>query len=143
MPGVVTEFEIHAVEERTIIRARYGEQEAQLDAIDHRVAMSVSRTDTVEGQIESRLEPRCYAIGPFGHAIQRFVWHERAGKCRGCQAFGSEIGVQREIELAPRRQSASVHLDLVSLGGDHVRDCHKHEDERGEEYQRSAHFRKK
>src|SRR5436309_1748648 len=142
MPGVVTEFEIYAVEERTIIRTRHGEQEAQLDAIEHRAAMSVSRTDTVEGQIESRLEPRRYAVGPFGHPIQRFVGQEGAGKCRGRQAIGSEIGVQREIELAPRRQSAIVHLDLVSLCGDWLRNGHEREEERGGESRRSAHCRK-
>ena len=78
-------------------------------------------TDTVQRQIQSRLEPRGDTIGPLGHAVERLVGHEAAGKCRGRQAVGNEVVVQRQIERAPWRQSAVVHLDLVGLSGDHLR----------------------
>src|SRR5438105_14712770 len=87
MPGVEAEFEIHAVEESPIIRTRYREQQTQLQAVKHRAAMSGSLADTVQGQIQSRLEPRAHAVGPFGHAVERPVGYQGAGKCRGRQTF--------------------------------------------------------
>src|SRR6266576_3766981 len=132
MLGVVAELEIHAVENRAFIGLRDGEQHAYLDAVEHCAGMTGSFADTVQRQIQSRLEPRCYTVCPLGHAVERLVGQDAAGKCRGGQGLGNEIVVQRQIERAPRCQSAVVHLDLVGLSGDHSRHGDCREGQQGE-----------
>ena len=113
MLGVVTEFEIHGVNEGAVVGMRLGKEQAQLAAIDGGAA--VLGVDSVKRQIETGFEPVGDAVGPFGRAVPGLVWDEAAGEGGRLLSVGGEVVVHCEIDDAGRGNGAIVDLDFVGL----------------------------
>ena len=118
VPGVVAEFEIHAVEKLAIVRIRNREQQPDLAPVNR---ASESFGDAVERQVEPGFEPTRHTIGPLGHSVEGPVGNDAAGKSRGLESGRGEVVVQGEIEDAPGREAAVVHLNFVGLGEGQLR----------------------
>src|SRR5579859_3676828 len=107
--GVVTEFEIHGVDEGAVVSVRLGKKQAQLAAIDGWAA--VLGVDTVKRQVKTGLEPVGDAIGPFGGAVPGLIGDETAREGWRLLPVGREVVVQREVDNTGRGDGAIVDLD--------------------------------
>jgi len=109
---IVAELEIDAVEEGAVGRIRHHEQFADLETVERRTAIA---RNAVKRQIKPLLEPVRHAESKLGHAVQRVIGHEAAGKARAPEAAESVIVMYGEIDDARRRDPGVIDLDLVGL----------------------------
>lgn len=70
----------------------------------------------VERQVQARLKPGRRAVHPFGHAVERLVRHDRAGKRGIVHTLGREVVVPGQVECPDVGQSAVLHLDFITPG---------------------------